>query len=134
VSAFFDTNILIYAVAGDPRRQTAQKLIADGGFISVQVLNEFVAVTRRKMNLDWTAIESALGAFLRLFHPPVPLTADLSARARELARLHGLPVYDALVIAAGQSAGCSVLYSEDMQHARRFGALQVINPFLEPQG
>ena len=49
-SRFFDTNILIYAfAAGDPRSAKAEALIADGGVIGVQVLSEFVKVTRREL-------------------------------------------------------------------------------------
>ena len=51
---FFDTNILIYAFAADdPRSARAEGLIADGGVIGVQVLNEFTNVTRRKLRWDW---------------------------------------------------------------------------------
>ena len=45
---FFDTNILIYAFASnDLRSARAESLIAEGGVIGVQVLNEFTNVTRR---------------------------------------------------------------------------------------
>lgn len=50
--AFFDTNILIYAIAAnDPRSQHAEELLAAGGAISVQVLNEFASVARRKLQM-----------------------------------------------------------------------------------
>ena len=43
---FFDTNVLVYAFAADdPRSARAEALIADGGVIGIQVLNEFT-VTR----------------------------------------------------------------------------------------
>ena len=52
--SFFDTTILIYSISSEePRAAMAEKLLADGGWISVQVLNEFAAVARRKLNLSW---------------------------------------------------------------------------------
>ena len=35
-----------------------------------------------------------------------------------------------LIVCAARSAGCTVLYSEDLQHGQRFGSLRVVNPFL----
>ena len=49
-AAFFDTNILIYALAkGDPRSKRAEELLAAGGILSVQILNEFVSVAKAGM-------------------------------------------------------------------------------------
>ena len=49
---FLDTNVLVYAVVkDDPRAAIAEQLLAQGGAISVQVLNEFVSVARRKLGL-----------------------------------------------------------------------------------
>jgi len=45
---FFDTNVLIYAVGkNDPRASRAEALLAGGGIVSIQSLNEFVSVVRR---------------------------------------------------------------------------------------
>jgi predicted nucleic acid-binding protein len=43
---------------------------------------------------------------------------------------HGLQYWDCLVLAAAQHSGCALVLSEDMQHQGRYGAVQVINPFL----
>jgi len=49
VKPFLDTNILVYAVlSDDPRCPTAELLLATGGTIGVQVLNEFANVARGK--------------------------------------------------------------------------------------
>ena len=54
VDRFLDTNILIYAFAsGDKRSARAEALLAEGGVIGVQVLNEFTSVARRKLGWDW---------------------------------------------------------------------------------
>jgi len=46
-----------------------------------------------------------------------------------LCRDHSLAFYDALIVAAAVEAGCDRLYSEDLQHGRRFGDCVVVNPF-----
>src|SRR5437764_662000 len=48
----------------------------------------------------------------------------------KLARDHGLAFYDALIVAAALEAGCDTLFTEDMQHGRKFGSLTIINPFI----
>ncbi len=50
--------------------------------------------------------------------------------AISLARDNGFRIYDALIIAAAIEGRCDTLYSEDLQHGRRFGALTIVNPFL----
>ncbi len=128
---FFDTNILIYAfAANEPRSARAEALIADGGVIGVQVLNEFMNVTRRKLTWGWKQIEAALAVIEDLLGPVRPLTAGIHARAVVLARDHTLSFYDALIVAAAADAGCRMLFSEDLQHGRKFGAVAVENPFL----
>jgi len=129
-SRFFDTNILIYAfAANDPRGARAEALVADGGVIGVQVLNEFTNVTRRKLLWQWEQIESALAVIHELLGQARPLTTAIHARSVVLARDHNLPFYDALIVAAALDAGCKVLCSEDLQHGQKFGALRVDNPF-----
>lgn len=46
-------------------------------------------------------------------------------------RFH-LSWWDALIVAAARSAGCSVLLTEDLQHGQDLDGLQVINPFQAP--
>ena len=129
-SRFFDTNILIYAFAADdPRNARAEALLADGGVIGVQVLNEFTNVARRKLRWQWAQIEAALAVIDELLGTARPLTAAIHARAVVLARDHDLSFYDALIVAAALDAGCDVLCSEDLQHGQRFGTLRVENPF-----
>jgi predicted nucleic acid-binding protein len=130
VSAFFDSNVLVYAFSTDIRRQIALTTIAGGGAISTQVLNEFTNVLRKKQ--DWPAIEAAVQSIRFRFPDIAPLTADTHAAALVLARDHTLAFYDALILAAAIEAGCDTLYSEDMQHGRNIGGLTIVNPFLSP--
>lgn len=127
---FFDTNILIYAFSDDPRANKAEMLLRSGGVISVQVLNEFVNVSRYKTKRTWPEIEQALQQFQTLLDPPLPLTAAFNAKAIALARNDGFAFYDGLIVAAAMQAGCEILYTENMQHGRRVGDLLMSNPFL----
>ena len=67
--AFFDTNILVYLVGQkDERTSKAEALVANGGVISVQVLNELASISRRKLGLSWEDVGDALAA-LRAMAP-----------------------------------------------------------------
>ena len=125
MSVFFDTNILVYAQQADGKADRARALFAVGGKLSVQVLNEFTAVARRKQ------IAEAISDVLAVVDPPLALTLDLHTSARALAEEHQLSFYDALIVASAIEAGCGILYSEDMQHGGTIGGLSIINPFLE---
>jgi predicted nucleic acid-binding protein len=126
---FFDTTILIYAVSLHPRAAIAEELLSRGGCVSVQVLNEFASVARRKLKMSWAEIIDALTAFRALCKPATSLTVEVHENALELAQRYEYNIYDALVLSAALDAGCSVLYSEDMQHGQKIGSLTIRNPF-----
>lgn len=130
MSAFIDTNILVYAQQAGPKATISRDLIARGGTISVQVLNELTNVLRKKDNRSWRDIELVLDDVDNALEPALPLTAATTRAALALARDHGFSFYDALIIAAAIEAGCDVLYSEDLQHGRSIGGLAIVNPFL----
>jgi predicted nucleic acid-binding protein len=129
--AFFDSNVLIYAmVSGDSRRERAQQLIAQGGVISVQVLNEFAAVARRTMGMPWEDVIAALDAVRILFPSPVSITLATHETALKVAQRYGFGIYDAQIAASALEAGCDVLYSEDLQDGQLIETkLRVQNPF-----
>jgi predicted nucleic acid-binding protein len=130
-SVFFDTNVLLYAVAqDDPRGPRAEALLAGGGILSVQVLNEFVSVARRKMKMPWKNVNEALDAVRVLCPSAVPLTTATHQAALKIAERQGYSIYDALIVAAALAAGCATLYSEDLQDGQVFGGkLTIRNPF-----
>jgi predicted nucleic acid-binding protein len=131
---FFDTNVLIYAVTqSDARAARAEELLLSGGVVSVQVLNEFTAVARRKLQMPWAEVAEAVEAFLVLCPTPVPITLEIHTAARAIAQKLGCNIYDALVVAAALDAGCATLYSEDFQDGQKIeGQLTVRNPFGKP--
>jgi predicted nucleic acid-binding protein len=128
---FFDTSILIYAVAaGDARSAQAELLLADGGKVSVQVLNEFAAVARRKLNMSWKEIMEGLDAVRALCEPPGALTVEIHDAALRIADRYGYHIDDALILAAALDADCDLLYSEDMRDGQTIDSLTIRNPFV----
>ena len=131
---FFDTNVLIYIVGQqDERTETAEALLAAGGLVSVQVLNELAAVARRKLGMSWEEIAEALAAIRVLCSAPVPLTVETHDAALRIASRHGfhIYIYDALIVAAALEAECTTLYSEDLQADQVIdGTLTIRNPFI----
>lgn len=127
---FLDTNVLVYAFTRSDRTELADQLLQQGGIISVQVLNEFVSVLRRKLRFAWTDVEGALEVVRGLLEPPRPVTDELHRVALALAREHHFSIYDGLIVAAAHSANCSVLWTEDMQNGRQIGSVTIRNPFL----
>jgi predicted nucleic acid-binding protein len=130
MSAFLDTNVLLYLFSGDAAKaDRAEELASAGGVVSVQVLNEFVAVARRKLDMTWGDVAEAVSVVQQACAVE-PLTVEVHNEARRLAEAHQLAWYDALIVASALAAGCSTLYSEDMQHGMRIGkGLTIRNPF-----
>jgi predicted nucleic acid-binding protein len=129
--SFFDTTVLIYSISSEqPRAEMAEKLLAAGGWISVQVLNEFAAVARRKLAMSWEETREALVAISALCETPTPLSIETYQAALEIAARYGYQIYDALILAAALESHCDILYTEDMQNGQSIGPLIIRNPFL----
>lgn len=130
--AFFDTNVFVYALLqDDPRSDEAEKLIAEGGTVSVQVLNEFAAVVRRKIKMPWDEVRFAIENIKSLCPNPIPITVQTHQEALAIAEKYGCRIYDALVVASALEARCTILYSEDMQDGQVIDRrLTIRNPFL----
>jgi predicted nucleic acid-binding protein len=128
---FFDTNVLIYAMGkNDPRASKAEGLLASGGIVSVQSLNEFVSVARRKLGMSWNEVNEFLDLICILCPDPVPISLDTHKVALTIAEKYGYGIYDALIASAALEAGCKTLYSEDLQDGRIINRqLTVRNPF-----
>jgi predicted nucleic acid-binding protein len=136
---FFDTNVLVYSRDPDDvakrtlARSLIEEAIEDESFvISTQVLVEFYATSvRRKLLGPAQALD-----LIRFWggHDTVPHTPELVIRGLELHQAHSLSIWDGLIVQAALDARCDVLLSEDLQHGRRFGDLEVANPFLAPAG
>lgn len=134
VRSFFDTNILIYAddKASPAKQRRALDLVAEHrrartGVVSLQVLQEYFVTVTRKLRVDAHVARRKV-ELLAEFDVAAPEVADILA-AIDLHRLHGFTFWDALVLRAAKQAGCSLVFSEDMQDAREIDGLQIVNPF-----
>ena len=130
VRPFVDTNVLLYLLTDDAAKaERAEALLSSRIVISVQVLNEFANVARRKLGLPWPDVEQAL-VDIRRFANVQPLLLDTHERGVALAERYQLSVYDAMIAAAALEAGCTTLASEDFSNGQRFeNRLTVRNPF-----
>jgi predicted nucleic acid-binding protein len=129
--SFFDTNVLLYLASSDPKKaDRAERLVAEGGTISVQVLNETANVARRKMRMSWKETHGLL-AMLRGLLPVVPVTIETHETGLALAERYGFSTYDAMIAASAILSGCNTLWSEDMQHGMAIDdRLRIVNPFV----
>ena len=132
--SLLDTNILVYADAGDePAKQQQalglikQHLTARSGVLSTQVLQEFVNVASRKLRLPPGTIRERL-AFYERFEI-VNATPDLIAGALDIHVMRSVSFYDALIVQAALAGGCQCVLTEDMQHGASFGPVRIVNPF-----
>jgi predicted nucleic acid-binding protein len=126
---FFDTNVLLYLLSADTRKaDRSESLLTKGGVVSVQVLNEFASVASKKFKLTWPVLREALSA-IRANAIVVPLTIETHDRGLELAAVRGFTLYDSMIVAAAERAGCRILYSENMQDRRAIDRLTIRNPY-----
>ena len=127
---FFDTNVLLYLLSGDePKANRAEEVIADGGRISVQMLNEFANVATRKLGMPW-AKSARYFSEVRAVCRVEQMTVEDHDRGVDLEERYGFSVYDAMIVASALLARCATLYSEDMQDGQVIdGRLTIRNPF-----
>ena len=136
--AFLDTNVLLYALVPDrtlphdPRAEIAEKLLASGGVVSVQVLSEFCDVASRKFGKSWSDLSRLIESIETLCGRAIPLTAELHNAAVAISAKNRFRIYDSTIIAAAVAAKCAVLYSEDMQNGQVIDEIRIENPFLHP--
>jgi len=138
VKSFLDTNIIVYAFGQSfpEKAKIARRLIADGAadkqaVISYQVVQEFINVALRGFRV--AIVRTDLESFVLSALFPMMAISSSPALVIEALRLQGanqLSWYDSLIVAAAIQGRCEILYSEDLQHGRRFGDLVVDNPFL----
>lgn len=130
---FFDTNVLLCLLSADTARaDRAEELVARGGTISVQVLNEFVAVASRRLHMPLSEVREVL-VQIRSVCAVEPITVETHDRALDIADRYGLSIHDSLIVAAALLAGCRTLHSEDMQDGQVIEReLTIRNPFAAP--
>lgn len=130
---FLDSNIVLYAFGDDVKGQEARRLLGSRqpvALISTQVLNECSHVMRRKLRWPVSRVEQELELIMTLADV-VEVGLPQIRAAWRLADRYGFSHYDSLIVATALSAGCRVLYTEDMQHGQLInGCLTLCNPFV----
>ena len=129
-----DTNILVYSVDRDSGdRHTQSRVLLERAakrdcVLTVQALAEFFHVTTRKHLLH----PSLASAFVRDWLDVFQITSADGAAVEEAMQAveeHRLSFWDAMLWSTARRSGCSALVTEDMQHGRRLGGIEIINPF-----
>ena len=127
---FLDSNVILYlASRQQAKADRAEQLIATGGSISVQVLNEIANVSRRKMGMSCLETRDFL-SMVRGLLKVEPVTIEMHEAGIDLAERYGLSVYDAMIASAALLTECDTLFTEDLQDGLLVsGRLRVVNPF-----
>ncbi len=134
---FVDTNVLLYAVSGEPdEREKARRAneILDGREValSVQVLQEFYFQATRESRQNRLTHAQAVGVVesLRLF-PTQETTVALARGAMQTKQRFQISYWDAAIVEAARTLGCEVVLSEDLGDGQDYGGVRVNNPFSD---
>jgi predicted nucleic acid-binding protein len=134
---FVDTNILLYAhdrsagVKHERAHQLLERLwTSEEGVLSTQVLQEFCINLRRKVArpLPMEEVRQIIQDYLSW--EIVVNTPASTLHALEIEIRYQISFWDALILQAAESAGASVVYSEDLGAGQKYGSVQVVNPLL----
>lgn len=132
--AFFDTNVLLYIYGEDSRKRTRATALFDEHtqsgdiLVSTQVVQEFYAVGSRKLGIPRPKLREIVIALLEF--PLVVLTSLHITLALDNEVKYKISFWDALILAAAEAGGAELLYTEDLNHGQRYGAVLVRNPFI----
>ena len=134
-SAFFDTNIFLYADDDEfpAKKAAAIALVSEHqrsglALVSIQVLQEYFAAATRKLGVAAEHAQRKVEIMARLRVVRL-LESDVIAGI-EFHRLHRISFWDALIVQAARLGGAAVLFTEDMQHGSVLGGVRIVNPFL----
>lgn len=132
---FIDSNIWLYALInnqGDSKYQTASAFILNQHrpVISSQVIREICSNLIKKTFLPEERIRELITDWYRDCDV-IPSNSAQHLLASRLRSAYSLSYWDSLIVAAAIDAGCTNLYSEDLQNGQEFEkCLTVVNPLL----
>lgn len=135
VSAFVDTNVLVYA-ADEARAQSAKTKIArelllqPDLHLSVQVLSEFIVTARCPHKLGFSPEQEREWLERWLLFPVAALGVNTFIVALSNHQRFKISHWDSLILASAAEQACSVVYSEDLSDQQDYDGLWVINPFV----
>ncbi len=132
---FADTNVLLYAISRDPaeeaKAERANDLLGERDLaLSVQVLQEFYVQATRATRADAVPHDDAvqlIESFQRF--PIASITTDVLHAALATRERFRISYWDAAILEAARSLGCSVVLSEDLSDAVDYAGIRVENPF-----
>ncbi len=101
----------------------------NGVGLSVQVLAEFYVNATAKLKLPDGSVITVLESLES--YPILPISEDLFWAALTIKKRHQISYWDSAIIAAAAELGCHTVYSEDLNHGQIYGAVRVINPFID---
>ncbi len=133
---FVDTNVLLYAVCpGVNERTKAEQARAilrrDDLTLSVQVLQEFyVQATRSTRVHPLLHHEATTLIELWLRFQIVELSVPLMLAALRVKERYQTSYWDAAILAAAATAGCTELLSEDLNTGQSYDGVRIVNPFV----
>ena len=129
---FLDSNVLIYVYSEDESEKAELALQCaqePDAWISTQVLNEVSNVLRRKKKQAYTDILNVIHELQSNFQVTTVTTQTIE-QALLLGERYRYSYFDSLMLASALEQGCTVLYSEDMQHGQIIeGLLRIVDPF-----
>ena len=131
-----DANILIYAVNVDmpEKHQIAAGLMETATrkdcLLTLQAIGEFFYACRRKGLASMDEVIAITRVWQQIF-TIVPADQETFNEAVEYVRDHKISFWDAMLWVTAKQAGCACVLSEDMQHGRRIGGVEIINPFVK---
>jgi predicted nucleic acid-binding protein len=132
---FVDTNVLLYAISGDPEERakaaTAKELLSSRDLgLSIQVLQEFYVQATRDSRADRLTNEqaTALVESFRRF-PVQETTIGVALAAMASRQRFGISYWDAAVLEAARALGCEVVLSENLSDGQDYAGVRVENPF-----
>lgn len=133
--SFIDTNILVYAEASDlpAKQRAALDLLKEHydqglGVLSTQVLQEYCNVALKKLKLPAHYVRSQLDLYEQF--EIVQVTPIIIRAGLDLHQTRSVSFFDAMVLATAHAAGCSVLWTEDMNSGELVHGVRISNPFV----
>ena len=135
MTAFFDTNLLVYCTdttapikQACARSLVAKSAAAGDAVVSTQVLIELFHTLTRKQKMPAATAQALTNAYAEWLVIDSDVAMVQSAIDRAIRQQ--LSIWVAMVIEAALRSGAKLLYTEDLSHGQRFEGLTVINPFL----
>ncbi len=135
--SFVDTNIWLYSLIqsdNDDRHRHAADLLLqlDCPVINSQVIRETCSNLIKKSLMKEDQLRVLIHGWYqgcKVIHS----NASQHLLASRLRDTHSFSYWDSLIVAAALDAGCTTLFSEDMQHGQIIeNCLTIVNPFIQP--